>query len=147
MNIVGFMSEMVQYFDMKEMKLDQEIYPKDYDALIIAKPMSAFSRPEKYVLDQYVMHGGKVMFLIEALDVNMSQAAGMGTLATPINHNLDDMLFRYGIRLNANYIQDIQNFGRYPVVVGDNDEIINLPWPFYASVNDFTDHPIAKNLQ
>jgi len=146
MNIVGFMSEMVQYFDLKEMKLNEEIYPKDYDALIIAKPLTAFSRPEKYVLDQYVMHGGKVIFLMEALEVNMSQAAGMGTLATPTNHNLDDLLFRYGIRLNGNYVQDIQNFGRYPVVVGDNDEIINLPWPFYASVNEFTEHPIAKNL-
>lgn len=146
MNIVGFMSEMVQYFDMKELELDQEIYPKDYDALIIAKPTSAFSRSEKYVLDQYVMHGGKVMFLIEALEVDMAQAAGVGTLATPVNHNLDDLLFRYGIRLNANYIQDIQNFGRYPVVVGEENEIINLPWPFYASANDFAEHPIAKNL-
>lgn len=146
MNIVGFMSEMVQYFDLKELRLSEEVYPKDYEVLIIAKPTSAFSRSEKYVLDQYIMHGGKVVFLMESLQVNMSQAAGMGTLATPINHNLDDMLFRYGIRLNANYIQDIQNFGRYPVVVGEQDEIINLPWPFYASANDFTDHPIAKNL-
>lgn len=146
MNIVGFMSEMVQYFDMKEMKLDQQVYPEDYDALIIAKPTSAFSRSEKYVLDQYVMHGGKVMFLIESLQADMSQAAGMGTLATPINHNLEDLLFRYGIRLNGNYVQDIQNFGRYPVVVGEQNEIINLPWPFYASVNDFAEHPITKNL-
>ncbi|NVK85341.1 MAG: gliding motility-associated ABC transporter substrate-binding protein GldG [Cytophagia bacterium] len=146
MNIVGFMSEMVQYFDLKELRLSEEVYPKDYEVLIIAKPTSAFSRQEKYVLDQYIMHGGKVVFLMESLQVDMSQAAGMGTLATPINHNLDDMLFRYGIRLNANYIQDIQNFGRYPVVVGEQDEIINLPWPFYASANDFTDHPIAKNL-
>jgi ABC-2 type transport system permease protein len=92
------------------------------------------------------MHGGKVMFLIESLQADMSQAAGMGTLATPINHNLEDLLFRYGIRLNGNYVQDIQNFGRYPVVVGEQNEIINLPWPFYASVNDFAEHPITKNL-
>ncbi|HEY9117948.1 MAG TPA: gliding motility-associated ABC transporter substrate-binding protein GldG [Roseivirga sp.] len=146
MNVIGFMSEMVQYFDLKDLHLREEIYPKDYDALIIAKPMTAFSISEKYVLDQYIMHGGKVIFLIEALDVNMAQAAGIGTFATNIDHNLDDLLFRYGVRLNENYIQDIQNFGRYPVIVGDENEIINLPWPFYASANEFAENAIGKNL-
>ncbi|WP_420387954.1 gliding motility-associated ABC transporter substrate-binding protein GldG [Roseivirga sp.] len=146
LNIAGFMSEMVQYFDMKSMELTSEIYPKDYDALVIAKPLTAFSRGEKYILDQYIMHGGKVMFLMEELQVNMAQAAGMGTLATPVEHNLGDLLFRYGIRLNQNYIQDIQNFGRYPVVVGEENEVINLPWPFFAEANQFPEHLIVKNM-
>lgn len=146
LNIAGFMSEMVQYFDMKSMELTSEIYPKDHDALIIAKPLTAFSRGEKYILDQYIMHGGKVMFLMEELQVDMAQAAGMGTLATPVEHNLGDLLFRYGIRLNQNYIQDIQNFGRYPVVVGEENEVINLPWPFFAEANQFPEHPIVKNM-
>lgn len=144
--IAGFMSEMVQFFDLEEMRLDRELYPQDYDVLIIAKPQKAFSKAEKYVLDQYLMHGGKVIFLIESLQANMARAAGTGTLATPIPHQLDDLLFRYGIRLNQNYIQDIQNFGRYPVVVDNAENIINLPWPFYASVNQFSKHPITKNL-
>ena len=146
LEIAGFMSEMVQFFDLEEMKLEKEIFPKDYDALIIAKPQKAFSKSEKYVLDQYIMHGGKAAFLIESLEVEMARAAGPGTLATPIPHNLEDLLFRYGIRLNQNYVQDIQNFGRYPVVVDDNENIINLPWPFYSSVNEFSEHPISKNL-
>lgn len=145
-NIAGFMSEMVQYFDMKEVVLNREIQTNEFDALIIAKPTEAFTQSEKYVLDQYIMHGGKAMFLIESLNVNMMQAAGSGTLALPIEHNLEDLLFRYGIRLNQNYIQDIQNFGRFPVVIDNDENVINLPWPFYASVNDFAEHPITKNL-
>ncbi|GHE65607.1 gliding motility-associated ABC transporter substrate-binding protein GldG [Roseivirga thermotolerans] len=145
-HIAGFMGEMVQYFNIKDVSLNKPLSPDSIDALIIARPKTSFSKAEKYVLDQYVMHGGDVVFLMESLEVNMSNAAGMGTLATPVNHGLEDLLFRYGVRLNQNYVQDIQNFGRYPVVIDDNSNIINLPWPFYASVTDFADHPASKNL-
>ncbi|WP_370298976.1 gliding motility-associated ABC transporter substrate-binding protein GldG [Roseivirga thermotolerans] len=145
-HIAGFMGEMVQHFNIKDVSLNKPLSPDSIDALIIARPKTSFSKAEKYVLDQYVMHGGDVVFLMESLEVNMSSAAGMGTLATPVNHGLEDLLFRYGVRLNQNYVQDIQNFGRYPVVIDDNSNIINLPWPFYASVTDFADHPASKNL-
>jgi ABC-2 type transport system permease protein len=145
-HIAGFMGEMVQHFNIKDVSLNKPLSPDSIDALIIARPKTSFSKAEKYVLDQYVMHGGDVVFLMESLEVNMSNAAGMGTLATPVNHGLEDLLFRYGVRLNQNYVQDIQNFGRYPVVIDDNSNIINLPWPFYASVTDFADHPASKNL-
>ena len=92
------------------------------------------------------MHGGNVLFLINALQADMGRAGGAGTIAQPVNHQLDDLLFRYGVRLNQNYIQDIQNFGRYPVIPDGSDNIINLPWPFYAAINQFNQHPITKNL-
>ena len=76
----------------------------------------------------------------------MGNAGGTGTAGLPLETGLDDLLFRYGVRLNKDYIQDIQNFGRYPVVVDDDQNIINLAWPFYAGVNDFTYHPVTKNL-
>ncbi len=146
LDIAGFLGEMIQYFDLDYVQLDNPQQLQNWDALVIANPREAFSPSDKYVLDQYVMHGGNVLFLVNALEAEMGRAAGQGTVATTVNHQLDDLLFRYGIRLNQNFIQDIQNFGRYPVVLDGADNVINLPWPFYASINQFNTHPITKNL-
>lgn len=145
-NIAGFNAEMIQYFDLEYLDLPAVEKVQGFDALIISKPMTAYSRDDKFKLDQYIMNGGKAIFLLDALNADMAMAGGAGTVGLPIETGLDDLLFRYGVRLNKNYVQDIQNFGRYPVVVGDDENIINFPWPFYAAVNDFTDHPITKNL-
>nr|WP_262501620.1 gliding motility-associated ABC transporter substrate-binding protein GldG [Roseivirga pacifica] len=146
LDIAGFLGEMRQYFDLVKTDLTQPQTIASVDALVVAQPKAEYSVEEKYALDQYIMSGGKVLFLVDKLQVNMGLAGGEGTFALPIDHGLDDMLFRYGVRINAEYIQDIQNFGRYPVVLDNAENIINLPWPFYASVNDFTEHPITKNL-
>lgn len=146
LDIAGFLGEMVQYFDLEYTQLQAPQALRDYDALVIAGPKTAYSPADKYVLDQYIMHGGNALFLVNALSADMSRAGGLGTIATPVNHGLDDLLFRYGLRLNQNLIQDIQNFGRYPVVLDDAENIINLPWPFFASINQFNEHPITKNL-
>lgn len=145
-NIAGFNAEMIQYFDLEYLDLPAVEKVEGFDALIVSKPMTEYSRDDKFKLDQYIMNGGKAIFLLDALNADMAQASGNGTVGLPIQTGLDDLLFRYGIRLNKNYIQDIQNFGRYPVVVADDENIINFPWPFYAAVNDFNDHPITKNL-
>lgn len=145
-NIAGFNAEMIQYFDLEYLDLPAVEKVEGFDALIVSKPMTEYSRDDKFKIDQYIMNGGKAIFLLDALNADMAQASGNGTVGLPIQTGLDDLLFRYGIRLNKNYIQDIQNFGRYPVVVGDDENIINFPWPFYAAVNDFNDHPITKNL-
>ncbi len=145
LDIAGFKAEMVQYFDLVELELEDDRLAQ-MDALVIAKPKTEFSRDDKFILDQYIMNGGKAVFMIDALTEDMSLAAGQGTLALPLDHNLDDLLFRYGVRLEDNLIQDIQNFGRYPVVVDEQNNVFNLPWPFYAAVNQFSDHPITKNL-
>ncbi|MBO3700152.1 gliding motility-associated ABC transporter substrate-binding protein GldG [Roseivirga sp. E12] len=145
-NIAGFNAEMIQYFDLEYVDLAAQEKVEGFDALIVSKPLTAYSRDDKFKLDQYIMHGGNAIFLVDALNADMALAGGAGTVGLPIETGLDDMLFRYGVRLNKNYVQDIQNFGRYPVVVDDDENIINFPWPFYASVNDFTNHPITKNL-
>ena len=146
MNIVGFGAEMIQYFDLEPLNIQNTNAIEGFDAIIVSKPLEKYEREDKYKLDQYIMNGGKAIFLIDALGADMARADGQGTVGLPINHGLDDLLFRYGVRLNDNYVQDIQNFGRYPVIIDEADNIINLPWPFYASVNDFAKHPITKSL-
>jgi len=146
MDIAGFTVELSQFYNINDIRLSKAIDPNEVSVLVIARPQSKFSRVEKYHLDQYLMNGGKAIFLINALKVNASAASGDGTMALPLDLNLTDLLFKYGLRLDANYVQDLNNFGRYPVVVDNSGNIINLPWPYYSGLNSFSNHSITKNL-
>ncbi|MFZ9046555.1 MAG: gliding motility-associated ABC transporter substrate-binding protein GldG [Cyclobacteriaceae bacterium] len=119
-----------------------------YDALIIAKPQTAFTEKEKYRIDQFVMGGGTLMLFMDALSVDLREADGEGTVAIPVETNLDDLLFKYGVRINRDYVADA-NCGNTPVVsgmVGNQPRIELLPWPYAPIVTNYADHPIVKNL-
>ncbi|MEQ9300564.1 MAG: gliding motility-associated ABC transporter substrate-binding protein GldG [Cyclobacteriaceae bacterium] len=149
LQVAGFTSLLVDKYDVYQINLPQRTTPLvDYDLVILSKPTSAFSEKEKYMLDQYVMNGGRMMMFLDALSVNMDSASGEGTFAFPYNTNLNDLLFRYGVRINTNYIQDI-NCGVFPVVagnMGDQAQIRMLPWPFFPLINAYGDHQIVRNL-
>lgn len=119
-----------------------------YDMLLITKPSSRFSDQEKYLLDQFIMNGGRVAFFLDALRVNMDSASGEGTVAIPYETNLQDLLFRYGARINLNYVVDL-NCGEFPVVagnMGDQPQIQMLPWPYFPVISNYGVHPVTKNL-
>lgn len=119
-----------------------------FDALVIAKPTQPFSEQDKYFLDQYILHGGKMLFLIDMLDARMDSASSQVNFAFPYDINLEDQLFRYGIRINNDLIQDNQA-ARTPVVVGytgDEPQIRMMPWPFFPLMNRYVSHPISRNL-
>jgi ABC-2 type transport system permease protein len=120
----------------------------DYDALIIAKPTSAFSEPDKYFLDQYIMQGGNVLMLLDKLEATMDSATSETYFAFPYTTNLDDQLFRYGVRINNELILD-ENAGLYPVVTGQSGstpQMQLLPWPFFPLINNYPDHVITRNM-
>jgi ABC-2 type transport system permease protein len=119
-----------------------------FDALVIAKPKQPFSERDKYHLDQYIMNGGRVMFMIDAVEVDSDSIGGEGTVAVPIDLNLTDMLFQYGVRLNNNLVMDM-NASLFPAVVGqmgNQPQIRPLLWPYYPLINQFANHPIVRNL-
>lgn len=119
-----------------------------YDALLITKPQQPFSEKEKYVLDQYIMQGGKVLFFLDKLRINMEGLRKQETFAFPLEVGLDDQLFRYGVRINTDLVQDLCS-GVYPVVVGNlgnQPQLKLLPWPFFPLLNHFSDHLVTKNL-
>lgn len=150
LNIAGLNNALLDKYDVFQVNLPERTTPlKGYDALVIGKPTTAFSEQEKYKLDQYIMGGGKALFFLDALHVNMDSAVnGDGTVALPYELNLTDMLFKYGVRINQNYVQDIV-CGDFPVVagnMGDQPQIRMLPWPFFPVINTFGDHPIVKNM-
>ncbi|SHJ73636.1 gliding-associated putative ABC transporter substrate-binding component GldG [Reichenbachiella agariperforans] len=144
--LTGALSEKYNVFkvDLPSRTADLSVY----DAVILPKPTTLFSAQEKYLLDQYIMQGGKALLFLDALRVNMDSASGEGTYAFPYELGLDDMLFKYGVRINRNFVQDIFS-GEFPIVAGmtgDQPQIRMLPWPFFPNINTFGDHPITKNL-
>lgn len=144
----GMSNALLEFYDVFHVNLPERSDLKDYDAIVVAKPDTLFSEADKYKIDQFIMHGGKAMFFIESMRVNMDSAGDKGTLAFPYQLNLDDLLFKYGVRINSNLIQDL-NSGAHPVVtgfMGDQPQIRVLPWPYYPIINRFGSHSIVKNL-
>jgi ABC-2 type transport system permease protein len=137
-----------EQYDLKEIELTKEIEIPDLDLVIIARPVSGWSLSDKYKLDQFVMNGGRVMFFIDNLLVDMSQVSGTDYYAQPVVHGLDDLLFRYGIRINPDLIQDAVALP-FPVVTGTEagrSQITPLEWPFLPLINTYADHPATRNL-
>jgi ABC-2 type transport system permease protein len=120
-----------------------------YDALVIAKPDSVFSEKDKFILDQFVMRGGKVLWLIDPVYATMdSLQAAESTMGIPLDLNLDDMLFSYGVRLNTNLVMDL-NALPIPLrtgQVGSQPQIDFFPWYYFPLLTPTGQHPIINNL-
>lgn len=118
------------------------------DALIISQPDSAFTDKEIYVIDQYIMKGGKVLWLIDPVYTNLDSLAKGYTMGINRPLNIEDMLYKYGVRLNPVLIQDIQ-CGFLKVNTGfekGQPKWELLPWVYAPLVLPDVDHPIVKNL-
>ena len=119
-----------------------------FAAVFILGPDSTFSDRELFLLDQYVMGGGNLVVAAEGASLDLSQLAGEGALALPQENSLDRLLFRYGIRVNKDLIQDL-NFGVIPVMggnFGNQEQLVPLPWPYHFQAGRMFSHPITKGL-
>ena len=147
----GMVESLVDDFEVYKIPMEQANKIEDldpFDVLIIAGPKQAYTEKEIYLLDQFLMRGGKLIFLIDGLSYNLEDAGESGTVAMPFENGLDQLLFRYGIRVNKDFIQDM-NFGYHPVMAGnfgDQEQLIPLPWPFYVAAGRMASHPITKGL-
>jgi ABC-2 type transport system permease protein len=147
----GIVESLVDDYEVYKIPMDQANKLEDldpFDVLIIAGPKLAYGEKEIYLIDQFLMRGGKLIFLIDALSYNLEDAGGSGTVAMPFDNGLDQLLFRYGIRINKDFIQDM-NFGYHPVMAGnfgDQEQLLPLPWPFYVTAGRMAPHPITKGL-
>ena len=124
------------------------IFPR-YKAIVIAKPDSAFSEEDKFMIDQYIMYGGRVMWLVEPVFCNMdSLRYAPSTLAIPNSSNLEDMLFKYGVRVNTDLLQDARcaSIPGPAGYVGDQLQWALQPWIFFPIVIPKSEHPIVRNL-
>jgi ABC-2 type transport system permease protein len=120
-----------------------------YKALVVAKPQKPFSEKEKLMLDQFVMYGGKILWLIDPVLASMdSIKMAEQTVSVDLNLGLQELLFTYGIRLNKDLVMDL-NAVPIPVrtgEIGGRAQVQLLPWYYYPLVMPRSDHPVVRNL-
>ncbi len=119
-----------------------------YDAIIVAKPTESFSEQDKYIIDQFVMLGGKVLWLVDPMSISMdSLATSDVTMSIPLKTNLDDLLFKYGVRLNRNLLLD-RTCAPISLLTGPpgNERTELFPWYFQPILIPEKAHPIVANI-
>lgn len=124
--------------------------PPVFNAILIVKPTIKFSDEQKLKIDQYIMHGGKVLWMIDNLYAEMDSLRRSQNefVAFDRGLNLEDQLFKYGVRINQDLVQDL-NSDKTPSVVGTvggKPQIELLQWPYFPLLSNYNGHPIAKNL-
>lgn len=131
--------------------LDQfPIIPEEFSVLIIVKPTIRFTDQQKLKLDQFVMRGGKLIWALDNLyaSIDSLQRSEGSFIAFDMGLNLEDQLFRYGVRINQDLVQDVQ-CDKIPSVIGTmggKPQIQLLPWPYFPLLTSPSAHPISGNL-
>ncbi|HLU92678.1 MAG TPA: gliding motility-associated ABC transporter substrate-binding protein GldG [Membranihabitans sp.] len=138
------------YFNTSRVNLDSIVaIPPRIDVLVIAKPTSPFSEQDKFKIDQYLMRGGRLIFLLDKMNVSEDSLRMHGQyVSTNYDLNLDDLLFKYGIRIQSNLILSLENTRR-PMVVGQmggENQYELFPWYYYLAAIPAEDFPVTKGL-
>ena len=152
--LVDYLSQAREYYSLGAFNLDSLANDpektlknlKRFDAMLIAKPTEEFTDKEKYILDQYIMDGGKSMWLIDAVAVDLDSLSNerYSNVTFPRDLNLNDLFFKYGFRVNYNLVKD---FSHTPVtILNRNGEEVPLEWFYSPLVTTNDNHPITKNL-
>lgn len=121
-----------------------------YDVLIVAQPTQPFREYDKYIIDQFIMRGGKVLWLIDNTTASLDSLQHAGEFfATPRALYINDLFFTYGVRINTDLIQDLSCM---PVpqqvsVIGDQPQYKFMAFPYSLDIVNFGNHPIVRNLK
>lgn len=139
-----------EYYDIDRVTIKDFItILEPYDAIIIAGPTEEYTEKSKFIIDQYLMNGGRILWLIDAVKADMdSLSTGSATFAFYNDPNLGDQLFKYGVRVNPDIIQDIQ-CAVIPVntaITGSQPRFAPAPWVYFPLLNPPSNNPITKNL-
>ncbi len=123
---------------------------KKYDALVIPKPTQPFSEQDKLILDQYIMNGGKTLWLIDNVYAEMDSLQQTGdAMFIPRDLGLTDLLFSYGVRINYDLVQDLYS-SKIAVAtgnVGNQTQFKQFLWRYYPLINPNQNHSITKSVE
>ncbi len=156
--LADFLTELKEYYNIGAITLDstekdaQQVLEQlsDFDLTLIAKPTEPFSENEKYVLDQYILQGGKTLWLIDQVAIELDSLFNDtgSNVAVKRALNLDDFFFKYGVRINPVLINDLYNT---PIVLANgeaNESQYNpLPWVYQPMAFSKNNHPINNNIE
>ena len=127
---------------------DVKAFPR-YDAIIIAKPTQPFDERDKFLIDQYIMHGGKVLWLVEPVYATMDSLQSQeSTIGMEQDLNLDDMLFKYGVRLNRDLLLDL-TCAALPIRTGQvagQAQLEFFRWFYFPLLQAASDHPMVRHM-
>lgn len=125
----------------------EELLP--YKVLIIASPQKAFSEKDKFAIDQYLMSGGSILWLVNGIKISMQEFDATGESSTlKQDVNLDDLLFTYGVRINPVTVQDMQctAIRLASSEAGAKEAFTTLPWYFAPLLIPSTESIITHNI-
>jgi ABC-2 type transport system permease protein len=119
-----------------------------YSAIVIAGPETAFDEPDKLVIDQYVMRGGKVLWLYEEVKADADSLVNGETVALYRPLGIEDQLFVYGARVNPSLVQDLECMvlPMKVVTAGTQQQMVPVPWLYYPLLYPSQTHPVTRNL-
>lgn len=152
MAVADIAKSLSEYYEVKRVKLNGQLNSlRGFKAIVIAKPDSTFDEKDKFVIDQFITHGGKALWLVESTFATMDSLSKNGEtvgISNPIN--LEDQLFKYGVRINTHFVQDIQG-APIPIVtgmMGNQPQTQMFPWFYFPLIfpYDKNAHPIVSNL-
>lgn len=146
-NFAGLITELQSYYDLFILDAKASVTFEGLDAIILPKPDYPVDDSTKLKLDQFIVSGGKALFFVDGLQID---SIGLeGTYAQPLNSNIEDLLFKYGVRINKNMVKDGASAAVVPMVVGnmgDKPNVQPIPYRFFPLINNFGNSLITKNL-
>ncbi len=143
-------SSLSESFNIRRITINDLVSsPDSFKCVIIGNPTKSFEERDKFAVDQFLMRGGRILWLIDPVSVSLdSLSGGMSTLAFPRELNLTDQLFHYGVRINSDLIQDVecQQIKVNTAQIGQPPKYSNAPWYFSPLLAPAQNHPIGKNV-
>ena len=143
-------NEQITALNKRIERSDSSIYiTSRYDAIVIAKPTQPFSEKDKFIIDQYIMRGGKVLWLIDRVFASMdSLQSSESTMGNSLDLKLDDMFFKYGLRLNKNLMLDYNAaaIALRTGQMGGQAQIEYFRWYYFPLLNAASNSNIVKNI-
>ena len=149
-NTIRLERQLRQYYNTGRINIDSvTMLDAAIDLLIIAAPKQAYSEPDKFKIDQYLMNGGKIIWLLDVTDASLdSISKHKFYVPQPLPLNIDDMLFKYGVRLKPDFVLDLEST-KIPQVTGEQGGAAQqtmLKWYYHVLAQSGNNHPIVKNL-
>tara|TARA_B110000503_G_scaffold140393_1_gene231162 strand:- start:4085 stop:5734 length:1650 start_codon:yes stop_codon:yes gene_type:complete len=153
----SFLSAVAKKYSMAKFSLDASTINapqtlenlSSFDLAIITKPTEKFTEKEKFVLDQFILNGGKTLWMLDNVQADQDSLGNTGKmLAYPKDLGLTDLLFTYGIRINTSIVKDLYA-AKIPVAtgnIGNQAQFKNLDWFFHPLAQGNPENPITKNI-
>ncbi len=150
LDVIDITHELSQNYRVERGHLSGDVTElNNYKAIIIAKPHKPFSEKEKFVIDKYLMQGGSILWLVDAVNITLdSLIKSTQTMGAWAQLNLDDILYRYGVRINPVLIEDIQA-GRIPINLapaGSTPKFVPVPWLYSPLLIPSQSSPVSRNI-